>query len=327
MNNLLEFTKACESKIRDYLPDEYKTAEITVNDVVKMNDIHMTGLTVRLKNASIGPTMYLDDFFARYQDGEDIDILYREIAVCILDAYKVDTETTKAKINELSDYQKMKKHLRMVVCDPESNQELLKGLVTKGFGDYVVLYKLVIAHENNIGTINVVQNMLDVWGVTPEQLHADAEEAMKMNVPCLYRIQDMASVLIADMLLHEMPPYFELPAPVNLFERTLEAEKDDLMFVLTAKDKMFSAALMFIPELLKKAADVLGESYYVLPSSIHEVILLRRSVTELNNVCVADLVQCVRDINNTDVPTSEILSDKVLYYDKEQETLTTVKTA
>ena len=323
MKNLLEFTKECEGKIRDYLPDEYKTAEIIVNDVVKMNDIHMTGLTVRLKDALIGPTLYLDDFFARYQDGEDIDILYREIAVCILDAYKIDTETTKAKINELSDYQKMKKHLRMVVCDPELNNELLNGLVTKGFGDYVVLYKLVIGHENNIGTINVGQNMLDVWGVTPEQLHADAEEAMKMNVPCLYSLQDMVSELMKDMLPFEM-----VVPPVNLFEQSLGNQQCEPCFVLTAKDdKMYSAALMFIPELLKKAADVLGESYYVLPSSIHEVLLLRKSVAELNESSVADLVQMVRDINHTEVSPIEILSDKVLYYDKEQGTLVTAMTA
>ena len=89
------------------------------------------------------------------------------------------------------------------------------------------------------------------------------------------------------------------------------------LYVLTNKSRMFGAACMMYPDVFKNATLEIKGDFYVLPSSIHEVLLLPS-----DNVFDAEgLGRLVREINENQVEPYEVLSNNVYYYDSEKEEL------
>ena len=82
------------------------------------------------------------------------------------------------------------------------------------------------------------------------------------------------------------------------------------MYVLTNTVRSLGAVSILYEGVLKSCGERLGEAYYVLPSSIHEVILIPASAVEDTK----ELQSIVRDINETQVRETEVLSDNIYYY-------------
>ena len=85
------------------------------------------------------------------------------------------------------------------------------------------------------------------------------------------------------------------------------------LFVLTNEAKLFGAVYMFLPEVMDKIADEKGDDLYILPSSIHEILILKTS--ELDDL--PRLQHMVQDINEMQVPIEQRLSNHVYRYSKE----------
>jgi hypothetical protein len=83
------------------------------------------------------------------------------------------------------------------------------------------------------------------------------------------------------------------------------------MYVATVSDCQFGAKVLAYPGFFEYAVTVVGGSYYILPSSIHELILLADDGT----LTVEELQNTVREINETEVSESDFLSNEVYHYD------------
>ena len=124
-----------------------------------------------------------------------------------------------------------------------------------------------------------------LWKVNARELY---ERAME-NTPVLqgYDVTDMNTVL------EEM----------RAFEGTEDTEyEEDIqqqvpMYVLSNKSRVHGAACILYPDILKDFAAVVEKDLYVLPSSIHEVILLPAEGTEDSE----QLKAMVHEINESQV--------------------------
>ena len=87
------------------------------------------------------------------------------------------------------------------------------------------------------------------------------------------------------------------------------------LYVLTNKSRINGAAGIMYEGVLKKLADKLESDMYILPSSIHEVIILPKS-TMFNK---EELMAMVRDVNTEGVSKDEVLSYTVYEYDRNTE--------
>lgn len=82
------------------------------------------------------------------------------------------------------------------------------------------------------------------------------------------------------------------------------------MFILSNAPKLNGAAALFYSDILKEFANLLEKDIYILPSSIHEVILLPYS----KNIDVGELKKIVTDANDKIVLEDEILSNNIYLY-------------
>ena len=89
------------------------------------------------------------------------------------------------------------------------------------------------------------------------------------------------------------------------------------MYVLTdSGNKTLGASQLYLKDKIKEFADICECSLYILPSSIHELILIRE---DFAGICVEELKQMVQSVNATEVSDEDFLSDNLYFYNKETE--------
>ena len=79
------------------------------------------------------------------------------------------------------------------------------------------------------------------------------------------------------------------------------------------------------PQILSKVSDVIGDSYYILPSSVHEVLVIPKEFAKTMDMTPKELGAMVRDVNAEEVSKEERLSDHIYEFDKDTKSLDTVK--
>lgn len=299
--NFIDYVK---SHIKEYLPTEYQNAVISINEVTKSNDRMLTGLTILLPGEQAAPTIYLEALAEQVERGMPLDTAMKQIAQIQLENYS----RVPLNISMLENYEAVRPMLAVQMCDPETNQEYLKGKPYTSCGELAAYYRIqVAADEEGTTSVAVTESMMQMWGITKEQLHKDAMQAAHARSPvCLYDMEEVMAESIFSV------------KPENLFNRE---EPLDIGFVpiyiLTNQDKLNGASVSAQEGVLEKVAELLGTNYYVLPSSIHELLIL----PDNGSMQLSELEAMVREVNATQVAPEDRLSDKVQYYDRETKLL------
>lgn len=300
-NNFAEYIK---KHIKEYLPPEYQDAVVSIEKITKSNDRILTGLTIRKNGEQTAPTIYLEPFAELMEKGISKYNVLQQIAKIQM-TYK---EQLPMEVSELESYESIRPMLSIQMCDPETNREYLRDKPHTLCGELAALYRIQItADDEGTASVAVTENLMELWGITKEQLHQDAVQAEKTRNPvCLY---DMEDLIFGSMGSDKPDNLFDRTEPLNIGFTPL--------YVLTNQDKTNGAGVLVQDGVLEKVGELMGSNFYVLPSSIHEVMIL----PDNGNMQLAELENMVREINATKVAPEERLSDKVQYYDREAKTL------
>lgn len=158
-----------------------------------------------------------------------------------------------------------------------------------------MVYRLQLdSNAQGTSTILITNAMMEQYGITKDQLHADAMENAPEVRPASFKT--MAEVM-AEMM----------GMPVEMMPQDMAPP----MYVATNEDKVQGAAVMFYPDFMDQAAKELGGDVFVLPSSVHEVLIL----PDDGNMSVEELRDMVTTINATEVSAQDRLTDSVYHYD------------
>lgn len=299
-----EFTEYIKSHIQEYLPEDYQDANVTLEEVTKGNDRTLTGLVIRNDGETIAPTIYLEPYEAQFEKGRPLDSIMQEIAQIKMDS-SIDLPF---HTDGLKDYETVKPMLTIRLCDPERNQEYLKGKPYTTCGELAAAYRVqVMESKGEIASAAVTDDMLNLWGITPEQLHHDAVHAENARNPvCFYSMEDLMEEIMFSA------------EPANLFDSPEPVDTDFTpMYVLTNPNRVNGAGVIARDGVLDRVGELIGSDFYVLPSSVHEVLI----VPDNGNMQTKELEDLVREVNATQVAPEDLLSDKVQYYDRAAKTL------
>jgi len=205
-------------------------------------------------------------------------------------------------MTDIWDYEKMKDRLMIKLCDPELKQEYLEDKIYTMHEDFTATYCLVM-HEGKESDIcvPVTEALMKAWGILLERLHKDAILADKSREPILFDLNEVFS---------SEPPWIKQPK--NLLMKGAEYHPRVVpLLCLSNGSKRYGASMILHDDVMRRAGEILGSDFYVLPSSVHETIF----VPDMGGKDVSELSLMVKEINETEVEPYEKLSDKVQHYD------------
>ena len=297
MLNFDMFKETVVEAIKEYLPEEFSSAEVNVTEVLKNNGIKLTGITVRKEEASVSPTVYIKGYYDLYKenDGENFDDIMERIAHLISESSDVPEAFVDVKETP-GDWEKSKDLIVPRIINTKANEELLKDRPHMDVEDLSVTYHIRIDRDASIA---VTSYFLKLYEKSQEILHEFAMKNMRRDLP--YRFNSMEDVIGEIMCGIEAPDAFE-------------TEEVAYMYCLSNIDKTFGAAYVLDTELMNKIEEKVGP-FWVLPSSIHEVLIVPKSQVDAN--AEEMLNNMVQEVNSTEVPPEDILSDHIYEYTKE----------
>ncbi len=294
-------------KMQEELGEEIK---VSIQDVTKNNGVVFTGLTFTQKNVNISPTVYLEDFYEKYQEGTAMEDIIKEIKE-IYEKSKLDKDIDMEFFTE---YEKAKGRIVYKLIYYDKNRELLKNIPHREYLDLaIVYYYLVDMKEFANATILIHNKHLDYWKVDEEELYRLATK----NTPKLLRMHFCGMMDVLKELTEEDFWLEDKEKDADDDNRLLmeaHSEKDATgMYVLSNVSRLYGASAVLYEGVLAYCHERLGGDFFILPSSVHEVIL----VPDEGQVTREKLSQMVREVNATQVEVQEQLSDFVYYYNAE----------
>lgn len=153
---------------------------------------------------------------------------------------------------------------------------------------------MALVFTDSFGHLVTNRNLQEL-GISMKQFQEDALAAASENHPVQLTTIEEALGMPADILPEKDPG-----------EPQLYVASNDRM--------QLGAGVLAYPGFLDQAAERLGGDFYVLPSSIHEVLLL----PDHQDMTIADLNGIVRSVNAQEVAPEERLSDHVYHYDSRE---------
>lgn len=275
----------------------YGEVETNFHNIEKTNQ-NYEAISVVPAGGNIGVNYNIENAFASYEHSGDYEGVLASAAGAI--ASGLD-QVPVVNVNALMNYEIMKEKLSVEVISADANEELLAKVPHDRIEDLAVVYRFIMeSNEDGRASILVNNNLIERMGVTHEQLRADALENSPEIRPVV--IQGMNEVM-KEMMGPEAYEMFGIPD-----------DTEEMMFIATVPDKNSGAGVLAYQDFMDQAAEKIGGDFYVIPSSIHEILL----VPDNGEVQAEGLKEMVQEVNATEVSPEEKLSDNVYHYDSKE---------
>lgn len=288
--NYKEFKELLLANLRDYFPKEFS---ISIHPVQKNNGVLLDGLLIRQSCDKIVPTIYLQPFFEMLQNGErDID----EITDEIIRQFELHAHPKDFDPSELLDFEKARERIVFRLIHYERNRALLSDVPYLSYLDLAIIFCVLIKVGDQTGSVILHNAHAAQWGQTAEELFALAV----VNTPRLLKA-DLSG--LREVIKNETEPAG--------FAADMPQKDPENIYVLTNRSHVNGACTLLYPGILRKFSEETGGDFYVLPSSIHETLLVPADPQGLSQ---EHLDRLVREVNRTQVADGEVLSDHAYYY-------------
>ncbi|MBD5487104.1 MAG: hypothetical protein HDR18_16560 [Lachnospiraceae bacterium] len=264
--------------------------EIRVTEVTKNNDIRMTGVVMIKETENVSPTIYLEEPYRQYSEGTDLHV----IADRIVALYEERMEDIDFDMNFFREFKSVKDRIFHKLVNYSRNENLLKDVPHIKWCDLAVVFYYSM-EEVKFGKASILihNSHIDMWSQTADTLYQTAQDNMRRNMPELL-----------------------VPLPELIYGMSgVRMEEDDMkIYVLTNQEKMYGASAMLYSDRISKLASSLDSDLLILPSSVHEVMLLPDDPDRK----YIFYRQMVKEVNITQVEPEEILSFNLYRYNRKK---------
>lgn len=312
-----EFCQKLHREISGKLGD---TVTVELKEIIKNNGVRFHGLVFSGEDGNIAPTIYLEGYYPEYRNGKALSEIREEI----LQLYEGVRNRQQIDIQFFENYDAVQTGICFKLINRARNEELLKRVPSIPYLDLSIVFFYYYRNELlGDGTILIHNSHMKAWGVTVTELYERAlYNTERLFAPELLRMEQLlrGELLEGRQLQEEI----QLQEEKHQTQRTgmWEAEKEieenvaESMLVLTNGQRQYGAASILYTQYLQLLSAKLNRNLFILPSSVHEVILLPDCGLERE-----PLKRMVEEVNETQVAAEEVLSDSVYYYDQKKKSV------
>lgn len=300
-----QFVDEVKGRIKQFLPIEYEDAQVRVEVVRKLNENYL-GMTILKENQIVAPAFNLNQLYEMYQSDPEISMesIMRNITELVLDA----PEQFDPK--SITEYENAKKKLFIRVSSAEKNEEMLQNVPHQMREDLAITYHLAIRIDDmGVGSTTITNDILKRYGISEEQLHADAME----NSPNIMPLHiDVIGSIIEKMLGIDFEDAVSDSTEKSIEEIISEGmQVEPPMFGVTNESTVNGASTIFYPGVMEQIGNGVQGDFFIIPSSVHETIV----IPDKGDLDCQKLQALLQTINKEKVAPEERLSDHVYHYD------------
>ena len=278
-----EFTEKVRDAVEKGLGNGYR---VEAKEMRKNNGVILHGLMVLEEGRNVAPTIYLDTFLEAYGSGATfMSVLNRLLDICRMEAEKKGIDMEFFRL-----FEEVRDRICYRLIRKERNEELLKDIPYIEFLDLAICFYYAYHSEAlGDGTILIHNSHMELWGTSAAELFGLAKRNTKRLFPwtCQSIVEVLREMAGQDAFLQEAQ-----------------------MKVLSNTRRIDGAVCILYPGVLESLAREEGHDLYILPSSIHEVILL----PDTGAPSAEELKKMVREVNDTQVAPEEVLSYSLYRY-------------
>lgn len=267
---------------------------VSPTKVTKNNGLVLNGLVFQKEGTNICLTVYIDEFLERLSQGASMETAIQRI----LTIYQENDIPENIDMSAMTVFKTVKDRIIFQLVNTEKNIPMLKEIPSVPFLDFSIIFKILIgssAESTATGTIG--NTLMKIWNIGTDELY----EAAKANTPVL------------------MPPELE-PMEQILADLGKDTPIDDLckIYVLSNKQRLHGCGCILYPHVLENFAESIRSDLFILPSSLHEVLLV-----PFEEETDADaLVGIVKEVNKHELSQEDFLSDHVYRYSRKTKNIT-----
>lgn len=282
--DMVQFAEAVKKGIQERLGEGYTTS---FTEVEKNNGVKLPAICIHREGSNTSAAVYIEEYLALYKEGMGLGDIADRIVKRFRETADMDIET-----GQICDYEKVKGMLMVKVVNTEKNRSFLKQAPHEEFLNLSAVPVIRLLDAKGYGTITVKRSLAGFWGVTEEELLAQAKANTQKIEP--YELYSMEEFVEEFHLQEEVTGETNLP-----------------MLILTNKAAHLGAAAVLCADALEEAWEKFGKKdFYVLPSSVHEVIFMPADC----GMTAGEIRDIVQSVNRTEVDEKEFLSDDIYVY-------------
>lgn len=284
----MNYKKFCEELAEEVKRQAKEKTEVKLQKIRKNNGVEADALEIYTHGSRFSPILYLEEFYEQYLKGVSVT----HLASLMLDYYEEFRKNPPVFEDTFETYEQAAPEIFCKLINYEKNSSLLTQVPHERWLDLAVVYYYQMELSGEEATILIRNSHLKQWKITGARLRQDAwDNTLKRMAPCW---KNLTEILEEAGLKQEDGQESAVP-----------------VYLLTNTKKCLGAICIRYPRMAEFIAGRLKSDYYVLPSSIHECLILPAggfSGSQLRNM--------VREINETRLQPQEVLSDQVYFYDR-----------
>lgn len=294
------FASAVMEEVQKRLGGGY---DISVVTNMKNNSTVFTGIMFRKKKKRTSPTIYIDDLYADHCENH---LSFSEVIEEVIDRYQKTMGAVDDICRFRTDFKMCRTRIIYRLVSREQNREILENMPYIPFWDLAITFHLVISiNDRYMQSLKISKDIQEKWGVSVEQLFKMAKKNTEKLLPA--KVSELRQMVSAYADPEEL-----------MAEKELTNEEKIDMIVVSNELGINGAAAILYEGVIEKLAEDYKSDLYLLPSSIHEMIV----VPALDRTLYDFLEEMVKNINEQYVEKEEILSNRVYIYQREEKKFT-----
>lgn len=300
------YLESVVDNIKKLTSDQYV---IDVQKTKKLNGVELNGVLIKNPSATMCPVLYIDDYFEEGYTPE-------ETAIQLVEKYqKLRENEVPFDVKKLVDIDMVKDRICYKVVNAEYNEGLLTDCPHMDFTDLSIMFYVDLGDGATITIHNALAD--DIWKVSVDDLFDLAEDNTQRLYP--YQLSTMGEVM-ADMMQKDgQLEMMKLQMGVmDMSDEELKAHIADeigggVPMMVLRSDSYYGATALFYPNLATDIREQIGSDYFVLPSSVSEVLLVPRE----EGMKISDLKEMVHLVNEQELSREQLLSESVYIVTKD----------
>lgn len=296
------FKKRVLKEFLDYMPERYSGCEIELRKIPKVNTV-LTGVIIKPKghNGSYcSPTFYMERMYEQYKECDSFERVMANQAVYLEESMKYLPE------NVLNlDLAVLKDKIVFQVVNTKENREMISLCPHREFMDLTIVYRVIVnVDDSGVSGFLITNDIADVEDMSEKLLFNLAKKNTKKLFPFKSeRIEETMGRLMrkwgaGDKEIEESFPDIE------------SVPEKERVYVVSNEYEYFGANALIYSEVLGKVVKKIGTDCYILPSSVHDLVILSTETFKESD----KLVRLVKETNSEHVRVSDRLSDSVYRY-------------